>query len=394
MVWATLFLLIFPLVAIGLAVNEKYHVFKQVSAIRYRINVNGTRGKSTVTRLLTAALLEAGIPTIGKATGSKSCILSFETIENQLLAQEIELLRQPEGPNIKEVKYAIQAASEKNAQALVAECMAVDPGYQRVFSLEYLKSNVSIITNVLEDHMDVLGPSLQDMADAFMAAVPRGSILIVTPGEFLSYFLEAAAQKKVVVKVANPSQIPEEYCEKFSFPVFPENVALAMETAAALGVKKNVAMAGMLKAIPDSGAIRFQKIKGKEGEGVLINAFSANDPTTTMAIWNYLMSKKQVGQNTTIIMNCRNDRMDRGRTFMKSVLKNMPTKSLILIGEGTSLIYSKHKTLSFEEVVNLGGVSAKNVARYLQDRCKSKDVFLGIGNYFGVEEICRELGGE
>lgn len=394
MIPATVFLLVFPLVAIGLALREKHLVSKQVSAIRYRINVNGTRGKSTVTRLLTAALLEAGMPTIGKATGSKSCILSFKIAGDQLLAQETEMLRQPEGPNIKEVKFAIQVAAQSQAQVLVAECMAVNPAYQKVFAIDYLKSNYSIITNVLEDHMDVLGPSLQDVAEAFMAAVPRNSTLIVPPGEFLSYYLEVAAQKKVVVRVANPAQIPQAYCEKFSFPVFPENVALAMETAVALGVKKNVAMAGMLKAIPDVGAIRFHKIKGIAGEGVLINAFSANDPTTTMAIWHYLKARKQVSQHTTIIMNCRNDRIDRGRLFLKSVLNNMPTKALILIGDGTGLIYAKHKSLAFEEVINLGGISARNFAHFLQARCSAKDVFLGIGNYYGVEEICRELGGE
>ncbi|MCR3920914.1 MAG: poly-gamma-glutamate synthase PgsB [Firmicutes bacterium] len=391
---ATFFMLVFPLIAIGLAFREKHMIAKQVSTIPYRINVNGTRGKSTVTRLLTAALLEAGIPTVGKTTGSKSCILSFEMEDGKYLARETELIRRPEGPNIKEVKLVIREALQKDARAIVAECMAVAPDYQKVFAKEYLRSNFSIVTNVREDHMDVQGPSLQDAADAFMAAVPESTTLIVLQDDFTAYFSEAAEGRNIVLRVADASLVSEEYCGKFSFPVFEENVALALEAALALGIGEDVAMAGMLKAIPDSGAICFQKIKGKAGEGVLINAFSANDPTTTIAIWDYLESREQVNRDTTLIMNCRNDRMDRARYFLKGVLEKIPAKSLILIGEGTGLIYTNRKTLSFSEVTNLEGFSAKNIAQYLQERCKSKDVFLGIGNYFGVEEICRELGGE
>ncbi len=390
---ASLFLFSLPTAAVVLGLREKNSVSKQISAIKYRINVNGTRGKSTVTRLLVGALLEAGIPTVGKVTGSKSCLLSFKPSQTQLIAEEKELARRPEGPNISEIKYAVKAAFQNKAQALVAECMAINPDYQKIYSLGYLKSNITIVTNVLEDHLEILGPSLQDMAESFMSAVPKNSTLVVCPGEFLNYFLKAASLKEVDVKVADPSSVPMEYCEKFPYPVFPENVALALETALALGANEEVALAGMLKAFPDSGAIRFQKIKGRAGEGVLINAFSANDPTTTMAIWNYLKEKRHVNQGTTILMNCRNDRVERGRAFLKGVLKNIPTKSLVLIGEGTRFIFSKQKSLPYEEVVDLGGIAAKKVAFFLQERCKEKDVFFGIGNYFGVEKLCKELEG-
>ena len=45
---------------------------RALRAIPIRIHVNGSRGKSSVTRLLAAALREAGRRTVAKTTGSKA----------------------------------------------------------------------------------------------------------------------------------------------------------------------------------------------------------------------------------------------------------------------------------------------------------------------------------
>lgn len=390
---APFFLLALPAAAMAMGLREKYLLSQQISAIKYRINVNGTRGKSTITRLLVRALLEAGVPTIGKTTGTQSSILSFTPTETGLDPAERELTRPPEGSNIREVKHAIRLASQKNAHILVAECMALNPDYQKMFAVGYLKSNISIITNVLEDHLECMGPTLHHVAESFMESVPSHSTLIVSPGKFLDYFLSAASLKGIKVHIADPSTIPRQYCEQFSFPVFPENVALALKAALTLGVEEKIALRGMIKTTPDPGALHFQKFYGKGGEGTLINAFSANDPTSALYIWNYLREKAQVNQGTTVVMNCRPDRIERAQLFANSVLNHIATKSLILMGEGTRCIFSRQNKLPFQEVVDLGGMPAKKVAGFLQSRCSERDVFFGIGNYVGADDLCKELRG-
>ena len=42
--------------------------------------------------------------------------------------------------------------------------MAVNPDYQITFQNDLVKANIGVIVNVMEDHMDVLGPTLKDVA--------------------------------------------------------------------------------------------------------------------------------------------------------------------------------------------------------------------------------------
>ena len=68
--------------------------------------------------------------------------------------------------------------TDVNAEALVCECMAVNPDYQKVFQFRMLEANIVVIVNVLEDHLDVMGPTLDQIAQAFGATIPYCGFLI------------------------------------------------------------------------------------------------------------------------------------------------------------------------------------------------------------------------
>ena len=63
-----LFFLILILISFGIL--EKYLHLKSLKTIPHRIHVNGTRGKSSVTRLIAAGIRESGIKTFAKTTGT------------------------------------------------------------------------------------------------------------------------------------------------------------------------------------------------------------------------------------------------------------------------------------------------------------------------------------
>jgi len=58
---------------------------RNIDSIPLRIVVNGTRGKSTVTRLLGAALKAGGYKTLAKTTGTKPRIVINNQIEKPVI---------------------------------------------------------------------------------------------------------------------------------------------------------------------------------------------------------------------------------------------------------------------------------------------------------------------
>ena len=110
---------------------EHYYNNYARKKIKYVIHVNGTRGKSTVTRLIGTMLRKNNIKTLTKVTGTIPVIIDEEGNE--------QIIRRIGNANIKEQLKIIRKAKRRNAEALVIECMAITPKYQRVTERQMLK---------------------------------------------------------------------------------------------------------------------------------------------------------------------------------------------------------------------------------------------------------------
>ncbi len=383
---------------LGLGLREKHLISRNLDSFKYRVNVTGTRGKSTIVRLLTAAFLEDRIPVVAKTTGSEARILSFLTDKKKnLYPLEYEFKRPLEGPNIKELRSLINKAKSAKATTLVVEDMTINSDYRDIFSHEFLNANVLIITNVLKDHMEVLGPSLDDVAEAYSAVIPEKGLLITTSGKYLPYFKEIAARRKTTVVISQETELPPNYSEKFPYLLFPETLSLALQAALSLGISKKIALKGMLKAVPDPGALQIKQITISNGtasneNGLLVKAFAANDPTSALLVWRYFKNKGYLNKRTIVLMNCRQDRVERSEDFAHLVLPKMSGQSLLVMGEITKPILSLKNHFAFDEVLNLEGVSAKKIAHLIREKYCRNNLLFGTGNYYGVaKELCLEL---
>lgn len=367
------------IVLIVLGILEKKKHLKQVERIPMRINVNGIRGKSTITRMITAMLKYHGVKVIGKTTGSAARMLYWD-------AEEQPIDRKPEGANIKEQIGVISNAADRGAEALVCECMAVKPELQKIYQEQMIKAQIGVIVNVLPDHIDEMGPTLDEIALAFTVTIPYNGILVLGSSDYTEYFSRIAEERGTKVFVADESKIPEGYLDKFNYAVFPNNVAVPLALAEALGIDREEALEGILTAPPDPGIATINPIGSRENNDFFVNGFAANDPVSTLEIWDHVKHKGCSEDNLIVLANCRGDRGDRTRQMAVDVIPHLPCKTVIAVGKNTKPITDAYRKGAFKaEYLNLDSAKPAKVIAEIEKRLGSAVVF-GIGNIHGIGE--------
>lgn len=231
-----------------------------------RIHVNGTRGKSTVTRLIWGALREAGVPTLAKTTGTAARLLLPDGSERPV--------RRLAPPSIREQLWLLRAARRAGARAVVAECMAIQPELQWVSERHMVSATIGVITNVRADHTDTMGSTLGEIASSLANTTPVNGVLVVGDRSSLAVFQQRAAALDTRVVTAEIDG--REGDDRAEWERANEGVALAVTRQ--LGIPDPVALAGMRKAAPDPGALRAGTILVGGRQVRIVDATAANDP--------------------------------------------------------------------------------------------------------------------
>lgn len=384
----TVFLLLSLLIVMG--VKEQRKNEKNLNKIKLRVNVNGIRGKSTITRMISSILAEAGYNNIGKTTGTAARIFYGQEKE------EKEIMRKPRGITIKEQIGVIDEAAQLNVDSLVCECMAVRPEYQKVYQEKMIQANVGVIVNVLEDHLEEMGPTTDEIAQAFSSTIPYDGILIISQSAYVDYFSEIAAERNTEVYIADENEIPEGYLDRFNYVVFPNNIAVPLAFARAIGIDRETALKGMLKANQDPGALLIDNIIVDGKPSVFVNAFAANDPESSIEIWNRLYDEgylEDIDNKPLVIFNSRDDRVDRTEQFSKDCIPYLGEDiDLLLMGSGNEAMlteYKKGNLKNISELINFENESGVAVSNKLIELIDNRLVFC-IGNIHDEGEVFLE----
>lgn len=259
------------------------------AALRHVVHVNGTRGKSTVCRLIEAGLRAGGVRVFCKTTGTDPMTIDVEGRE--------EPIHRRGKANIKEQIAILRRAAAQKAQVLVVECMAVHPEYQYAAQHRILKADTVVITNVRRDHTDVMGETLPEICDALCSTVPKNGALFTA---------ETAQAPRMGKKAAAMGSSFHPIRPDGSEPGFDfaENIALALAVCEHLGVDRQTALSGMAHFKRDPYALTVHRM----GEGLFVNGLSINDVQSTCTVWRDLKGK--LGCRRLILLV--NNRADRG----------------------------------------------------------------------------------
>src|SRR3989339_1965711 len=267
-------------VILALGAIERWIHQRHLKKIPVRIHVSGTRGKSSVTRLVAAGLRAYGVKTAAKTTG---------TLARMILPDGREVaVSRPLGANIKEQARIIATAEKIGAQVLVMECMALQPEFHWISERIFVRATHALITNIRADHLDEMGPTVEDVAKAIAGMIPVGGVLISGEHQY-GHILKAAAEDRhtryVEITDEDLAVVTDEDLDKFSYFEHRQNVALALRLLSELNIPKDVALQGMWKAVPDPGALIEISVDFYGRHITFINAFAANDPISTEQIW-------------------------------------------------------------------------------------------------------------
>lgn len=373
-------LLIIFIVASIYGLIEFYLHQKRIYSIPIRIHINGTRGKSGVTRLVGAALREGGIQTITKVTGTYPRLI----LENGC---EVGIYRKASA-NIIEQLSIIKFASKRITQAIVIECMAIQPQYQWITETKMLHSTISVITNVRLDHIDVMGYTLPEIAQALGNTIPKKQNLFTTEKLLFRDLKEVAEKRNTVIHLAHDHSVTEEEMKGFNYIEHKENVALAIAVSKHLGIDRKVALTGMYKAVPDAGSLKLSRVNVFQKKINFFNAFAANDPQSTLMIWEKI--KQEVGLRGVkiILLNTRQDRLDRAKQLTRltgSELKD-EFEFLILIGQSAEVVeeLAVASGVKRSKIVNLGWTEPLAVFEAVLAYTTDESTVVAIGNMGGM----------
>lgn len=333
------------------------------------IHVNGTRGKSSTCRLIDAALREGGYKVFCKTTGT-----SARTID--IFGEEKPIKRKGK-PNIKEQIRILKQAEKQKAEIVVIECMAVKPELQYISQNRILNGDISVVTNARRDHLEEMGPTLQDVAESLGNVMPKEGYFITGEKNFIDYYRKKGEELKTEVILA------ESYEEEDTVD-FGENVGIALEVSSILGISRDVALKGMKNYKKDPGVLKIYKIKTYSNKEVLfVNGFAINDPDSTKNIYGYLDKKGLFNNKEIIIMiNNRRDRAYRMAQHIKLIEELAPDKVWI---SGYYLKLMKKKLMEQgveeEKIIMVDNVEDINMKELNKDT-----VIFGIGNIVGNGE--------
>ena len=319
-----LFMMIMSVIAA--LVGEWLVHLRALKRIPIRIHVNGTRGKSSVTRLISAGLREAGFSVLGKTTGSDPRILDLQGKDRKIH----RLQKASIGEQVRFLRYFGQF----KPGAVVLECMAVQPQYQWITEQLMVKSTHSVITNVRLDHMEEMGHRLRDIAMSLSNTIPFHGNLFTSERDKLDIFESVAKKRGTKVQAVTDQAVSHEDMLGFNHIEHPENVALSLAVCESLGVSREQALTGMRKAQPDPGALRVWNLTLNGQQFSLVNAFAANDPQSTKTIWN--MIKDHPGleyEHVCVFLNTRSDRVSRTSQLLELIIKEIKPDSLFIRGD-------------------------------------------------------------
>jgi gamma-polyglutamate synthase len=373
-------LLALLIIAVIAGITEYMRHQKRIYSIPVRIHINGTRGKSSVTRLIGAGLRAGGISNITKVTGTYPRLIIEDGTETYIYRKA--------SANILEQLSIVKFAASRKVDALVMECMALQPQYQTITENQMIHANIGVMTNIRMDHTDVMGKTLPEIAETLGRTIPQNEHLFTSEDVIPGLLKQMADKKKTVTHFIDPETVSREEMKGFRYIEHRENVSLALAICQHLGVDRQTALEGMYNAIPDAGVLMAFRVEAFAKTMVFYNAFAANDPDSTFLVWKKIRDENGLEGKRIILLNTRQDRLYRAEQLAEMVALKMVDEIdyLMLIGQSTDVVerLALSDGIPSQKLLTVGWTTPDEVFERIMSVTDNISTIIAIGNMGGM----------
>lgn len=282
---------------------------RRTSQIPTRILVTGTRGKSSVVRLLHSALSNAGLRVEAKTTGTAARDIEPDGSEHAT--------RRLGQVSIVETVSTMSHATKRRVDAVVAECMAVNPVLIRQLSADIVRPTIVNVTNCDLDHLEEEGSDRLTIMQSLAQAVTSEQLVVTAERDPLCVWeLQTKTHAMGGELVAVDRMMSRDRHGEALVPdAFPENVAVVLATTRACDIADDVAIAGMRKAShePEEEEILDGAMAGMDVR--YCNLGSINDANNVLPAIHRILGRKTEGVPRLALLSGRSDRPLRAVLF-------------------------------------------------------------------------------
>lgn len=334
---------------------------QNLQRVPLRIAVTGTRGKSSVVRLLAAVLCQSGSVVLAKTTGTEPQLI--------LPNGEEERIRRRGGPSIIEQKKVMRRAAREKVDTLVVELMSIHAENHRVESQRLIRPQILILTNTRPDHFEGQGHAEE------VAAVLAEDI-----GPGMDVFLPAPLLDGVIAqKCSAVGAVPHAVQGKLDDDFGVENQRLVRAVTAFLGVNAETVNRGLNAAASDPGVAALWEIHRHGKTVYFANGFAANEPQSTMMLIEAAQKQCPSPLLPMGLLALRGDRGDRSAQWA-AFLRTHRLFDPCFVAGGHARAFVRQ----VKHATRLRSASPEALTHRLICEAADGQVIVGLGNWMGT----------
>lgn len=368
------FYIISSVIFVTYFILEYSSIKKITNSIPIRILVNGTRGKSTTVQIIHKIFSCSGYKVYGKTTGDRPVLISPDS--------EISEIKRFSPASILENIRILKNIAKEKPDVMVLECMALQPETQSMLS-KIFRPNHIIITNILNDHQEVMGRNLKENIISMSKCIFSKARIYVNDRVYknLSQFRKLNSNIIVLPEIRG----------NFGYKNIPNDIiidswSIIRGFCSQLSIDKSISQ----KVFSDEWENIDNNIKRDivVNNSSIYNLFSVNDIETTSKFVSFINQNTFEKRKKIFFLNCRMERPIRTVIFVKYLLKSFNNSEIWLTGNGQKLakqflkgknnVYLKS---SFEAIVSFKSLHNRDTNFYF------------LGNYKGMKDFLINLNG-